>query len=131
MFQALRSASARVVGRKGSPGIAAALSVIPGAGQLYLKRGGEAATRLILAAWWLGTAFAIPGGVPASGMVRVLFITAFVALAALSMTDAYRQANDPGVVSVLSARLLLYWSFGMLGLLAAGLVIGTLGAAAG
>lgn len=127
-FDVLRSTTSKRLGVKGNPAVAAALSIIPGAGHVYLRRIGEAAARLMIAVWWAGTALAVSGRRPATLMVRVLFWLALVALAAISAFDAYRQADDPDATSTLSSRLLLYWSLGMLVILVFGLTVVTFSA---
>lgn len=125
LFEAFRAGTSKTAGVRGNPTVAAALSVLPGAGHIYLRRIGDASARLLIAAWWVGTAFAVSGRSPASLMVRVVFWLALVALATISAFDAYRQAEEPKAKPLLSSRLLLYWSLGMLGVLVLGLSVVT------
>lgn len=122
LFEAFRSKLAVSRGVKGSPELAAGLSVVPGLGHLYLRRPAEAALRFILAVWWAGTAWAIPAEPAASLPVRILFIFATVALVGLSMFDAYRQASDLQARPILGGRILLYWSLAMIAILTLGLM---------
>lgn len=123
LFEALRSETSKPAGVKANPTVAAVLSLVPGGGHLYLRRIADAVARLLIALWWAATAFAVSGRNPALFMVRTLFWLAFVALAVICGFDAYRQAEEPEAKPVLSSRLLLYWSLGMLAVLAFGLSI--------
>lgn len=97
-----------------NPAVAAALSIIPGAGHLYLDRIGEAVARLSLAFWWMGAVV----GLRTSGalaILRIVFALASVALVGLSAYDAYRQASDPNVRPALSRKVMLYATLGLVG----------------
>jgi ribosomal protein L40E len=74
--------------------IAAALSVVPGAGLVYARVPADGIARFLLWVWWLGTALAL--GFRASGLVWVVagaFGAAAAALWVVSGIDAWRVAK--------------------------------------
>lgn len=99
--------------------VAAALSLIPGAGHLYLGRIGEGVARAVIAAWWLAAGLVLLS----AGTLRwlgVIFLFADVALIGLSVGDGYRLAIDRKSAPMFSPKLLLYSNVVLVGLLAVG-----------
>lgn len=121
-WQTLRTQTSRPKAIKGNPVLASLLSLLPGAGHLYLRRFGESVARLILSAWWLSTAIVLSGPRPVT-VNRTFFLLAFVALVVISMIETYRQADDPDAPPLLSSRVLFYWSLGMMLVLFLGIVL--------
>lgn len=100
--------------------VAAALSIIPGAGHFYLGLAGQGAARIILFTWWLGFAAVLPDSRGPVAMVRVLLFLGAMALILVSALDSYRAVEEPGSSPILDRRLMLYSSLVVVGLLVAG-----------
>lgn len=103
---------------KRNPNVAAGLSILPGAGQMYLGLVGDGVVRLMLAAWWFATALLLRGA--AMAPVRMLFLVAWAALVCVSAADGYRQAGDPRAAPVLTRKVILYASLALMGVLFVG-----------
>jgi hypothetical protein len=100
------------------PKVAAALSIVPGAGHLYLGQTAQGVVRLILAAWWLGTAFVLSA--EALSPIRLLFLSAWAFLAGVSVIDAYRAAGADRRPPILSRQMILYLSLALIAILTFG-----------
>lgn len=96
-----------------SANVAGLLSAIPGVGHLYLGSLSEGVTRLLLAAWWFGTSFLLPAITPILLMAKLIFILASLALAGMSVFDAYRLADDPKSLPLLNRRSIFFASLGL------------------
>ncbi|MGH2688770.1 MAG: hypothetical protein ACRDKW_08190, partial [Actinomycetota bacterium] len=105
--------------------LAAVLSVVPGLGHLYLGRGGQAAMRSLLAAWWGGTVLAIDPAVAAFRPLRLIYLLALIALVAVSARDAQREAQAPGSRPLLDRRAVVWVCGSLVGLSVLWLVLGT------
>lgn len=102
-----------------SPILAAALSVVPGAGHLYIGRGVDGIARMVVAAWWLAAGLVLVS----AGSLRylgIMFLLADTALIGLSIGDGYRQALDRKSQPIFSHKLLLYSNVVLVCLLAVG-----------
>lgn len=93
-----------------NPAVAGALSVLPGAGHLYLGLNADGVVRLILGIWWLAFGLILMGGPRVLVPIGGLIIVAFLGLAAISGWDAYRVAIDPDEKPVLNRTIILYSS---------------------
>lgn len=113
IFDAFRPPEAGSSSTNKSANIAGLLSVIPGAGHLYLGSLSEGLTRILLGAWWFGTSFLLPSITPILLGTKLIFILASVALAGLSVFDAYRLADDPKSLPLFERRLIFFGSLGL------------------
>jgi hypothetical protein len=109
------------------PRVAAALSMLPGAGHLYLGLVAEGVTRLIFATWWWATAIFLKSGAPILVMVRIVYLLATLSLISVSALDAYRAATQPKLQPIFSrtvirASSLVLFTLLILGMLVAGTV---------
>lgn len=108
-----------------NPRLAAALSILPGMGHIYLGRSGDAVVRITLALWWFGLAVML-GGVSALRPIGAVFLIAGTGLVVITMSDAYRQAEDPEAEPFLSRRVILYASLALVGVLIFGVTMFTI-----
>lgn len=113
------------------PWLAAALSALPGLGHLYLERTAEGVARLILALWWLGSAFLLTGAPGLVAPIRILLILGVLALVIISGVEAYRAAEDHQAPPLLDRKALMYSSLGAVLLLAFGAVLALVAARGG
>jgi len=103
-----------------SSNVAAALSLVPGAGHFYLGMVGQGVARFILFTWWFGLAAVLPDSRGPVALVRVLLFLGAMALILVSALDSYRAVEEPGSGPILDRRLMLYSSLAVVGLLVAG-----------
>ena len=103
-----------------SSNVAAALSLVPGAGHFYLGLVGQGVARFILFIWWFGSAAVLPDSRGPVAIVRVLLFLGAVALILVTALDSYRAVEEPGSGPILDRRLMLYSSLAVVGLLVAG-----------
>ncbi|MEO7803182.1 MAG: hypothetical protein ABIS18_01725 [Actinomycetota bacterium] len=103
-----------------NPMTAGFLSLFPGVGHFYLGLTAEGISRMFLGLWWVGSAVMLPAGPSVMLGVKIIYILASLGLISVSIFDAYRYAETPGTPPVLSARLLLYTSLALLGVLMMG-----------
>jgi TM2 domain-containing membrane protein YozV len=101
------------------PIVAAALSVVPGLGQLYIGRLADGLARLLVTAWWFPAGILLLSTAPLSWL-GILFLAAAASLALISAADAYRNAMDPGLEPILTKQILLYANVGLISLAAIG-----------
>lgn len=113
IFDAFRPRQADVPRLDKSANVAGLLSAIPGVGHLYLGSLSEGITRLMLGAWWFGTSFLLPAITPILLMTKLIFVLASLALAGLSVFDAYRLAEDPKSLPLLNRKLIFFASLGL------------------
>ncbi len=103
-----------------SSNVAAALSLVPGAGHFYLGMVGQGVARFILFIWWFGSAAVLPDSRGPVAIVRVLLFLGAMALILVTAFDSYRAVEEPGSGPILDRRLMLYSSLAVVGLLVAG-----------
>lgn len=104
----------------GDPRIAAALSIVPGAGHIYLRRTSDGIVRLVLAFWWLGSGLLLAGAPPAVAPVRALFFIALAGLILISVVDAFRTAVASEAKPLLGRRAIVLSSIAVVTLTAFG-----------
>jgi TM2 domain-containing membrane protein YozV len=102
-----------------NPVTAAALSTIPGVGQLYIGRLPDGLARLLVAAWWFPAGILMLSTAPLAWL-GILFLAAAVSLAIVSAADAYRNARDAEAEPILTKQVLLYANVGLISLAAIG-----------
>jgi ribosomal protein L40E len=105
------------------PRVAAALSMLPGAGHLYLGLIAEGVTRLIFAIWWWATAIFLKSSTPILVMVRIVYLLATLSLIALSALDAYRAATQPERQPIFSRTVIRASSLVLFTLLIVGMLV--------
>lgn len=113
IFDAFRPPDADNPRADKSANVAGLLSVIPGVGHLYLGSLSEGITRLLLAAWWFGTSLLLPTITGILLTAKLIFILASIALAGVSVFDAYRLAEDPKSLPLLNRRSIFFASLGL------------------
>lgn len=111
---------AKEPGITGNPVAAALLSVIPGAGHLYLKRTGEGIVRLSLGVWWFLIALFLPNATRSLIGVKALYALAALGLVGVSMIETYQAAENPSSSQILTRSMVLWTSIGLFGLLMIG-----------
>lgn len=116
IYDAFARARAEAARPPKDPRAAAALSVLPGVGHLYLGLVAEGVVRVVLAVWWLGSAVLLSGAPSSLGPVRAIFILAVAGLVVVSVIDAFRAASTPGTPAILSRKVILYSALGVVGL---------------
>jgi TM2 domain-containing membrane protein YozV len=104
---------------KRNPVVAAALSVIPGAGQLFIGRIPDGLARLLITAWWFPAGIFMLSTAPVAWL-GILFLASAVGLAIISAADAYRNARHPAAEPILTKQILLYANVGLISLAAIG-----------
>jgi ribosomal protein L40E len=100
------------------PGVAVALSLLPGLGSWYAGAPGDGLARMLLWAWWLATTVLLWGrAAPALWLVKAPFLVATLAIWVLSATDAHRLVlgrrslvgrNALGVAAALLCAVLVF-----------------------
>jgi hypothetical protein len=103
--------------------MAALLSVVPGAGHIYLGLHGEGAGRLVLAVWWAASVVLLTGAPVTVAPIRIILIIGVVALSVASIIDAYRAVISPDEPPILGRKAILYSSLAAVMLLAVGAVL--------
>ncbi len=91
-----------------NPNIAAALSLIPGGGHLYLRQVGQGIIRMTLGAWWLLSAIFIAGANKLLDFIQYMFWIAFIGLIVVSVLDARALADDPDATQFLTGKVVRY-----------------------
>ncbi|MGH9198951.1 MAG: hypothetical protein ACRD1T_24890 [Acidimicrobiia bacterium] len=92
------------------------LSVIPGAGHIYLGRVAEGVGRIVLATWWFGTVFVL-NAVPALTWIGTIYLLAGLGLVGVTIIDAYAVAEDEMRKPILSRNVIYFASLGLFGIL--------------